>query len=335
MNDRFRSRLDRHAESAGSPAPDTRALIRAGRRKRAVRGAGIVVAATVAIAGLAIPLAALRDLDHPDTTPAATSTPSETESPTPTPSPPLRLQGTGTVLQAKGDDVAGLCLGVVLTSFPPQCGGIPLIGWNWGAVEGEGRASGTIWGSFHVIGTYDEKTFTVEEVLPPETSSNDNTDFTAPCPEPPGGWVDVDPSKASEADFHAAARSAEGEPDSTATWIDYIADHPPSEHPGPFIAVFGFTGDLERHERALRELWGGPMCVFVQAHSHADLRRIQNDLSDGGAQAVGLELLWSSVNVTTNQVEVGAVLTTPEIEQALAERYGVGTVRVVPALTPA
>ena len=335
MNDRFRERLDQHAESAGSPAPDTQALVRSGRRKRAVRGVGLVIAVAVAIAGVAIPLTALRNLNGSGVTPAATPTSTSSEGPTPTSSPPLRLQATGLVLQAKDDDVAGLCLGALLGIFPPQCDGIPLDGWDWDAVEGEERAGGKVWAPFHVVGTYDGETFMVEQVLPPETSSDDNMDFTAPCPEPPGDWVDVDPSKASEADFRVAMHAAEAEPDSTATWIDYISDDPPSEDPGPFIGVFGFTGDLERHERALRELWGGPMCVFAQTNAMDDLRRIQNDLTDGGAQAVGLELQWAAVDVTTNQVEVGAVLTTPEIEQGLAERYGAGTVRVVPALTPA
>jgi hypothetical protein len=34
------------------------------------------------------------------------------------------------------------------------------------------------------------------------------------------------------------------------------------------------------------------------------------------------------------RVELGVVLVTPEMQSALDEAYGVGTVRVVPAMTP-
>jgi hypothetical protein len=41
----------------------------------------------------------------------------------------------------------------VASSYPPQCGGPDVLGWNWGAVEGEESASGTTWGSYRVVGT--------------------------------------------------------------------------------------------------------------------------------------------------------------------------------------
>lgn len=56
-----------------------------------------------------------------------------------------------------------LCLGAVAESYPPQCGGPPLEGWDWadtrGMFEQEG---GTRWGEFHVTGRWDGTTFTVE-----------------------------------------------------------------------------------------------------------------------------------------------------------------------------
>jgi hypothetical protein len=249
--------------------------------------------------------------------------------------PNVLLRGSGTVLQAENDDVPRLCLGAIAESLPPQCGGIPIEGWDWDAVEGEETASGTTWGGYEVIGTYDGATFKLHEVVGSSTSNGGNeAAFTAPCSTPAGGWVAHDPSMASRDDFTPAAQAAEAESDSTAVWIDYL-EEPVGEETGPFIGVFGFTGDLERHEAELRELWGGPICVFQQTIPFRELRRIQRDLGDGGALAVGLEQTYSSIDVQANVVEVGAVVTSEQIELALAERYGEGTVRVVPALVPA
>lgn len=69
---------------------------------------------------------------------------------------------TGTVLQAPG---AGpqLCLRGVADSLPPQCGGLPPIGWDWAPVDGEEDASGTTWGEYTVTGRYDGTTRTVTD----------------------------------------------------------------------------------------------------------------------------------------------------------------------------
>jgi hypothetical protein len=245
------------------------------------------------------------------------------------------LRGSGMVLQEESDSVPVLCLGFVADSLPPQCEGIPIEGWEWDAVEGEEIASGTMWGSYELTGTYDGATFALDEVLgPPVPDGNEGADFTVPCDEPVGGWVAHDPSRVSRNDFTTAMHAAEAEPDSTAVWIDYL-EEPVGEQTGPFIGVFGFTGDLERHDAELRELWGGPTCVFRQTTPHRELRRIQRDLADGGAAVMGLDQTYSGIDMTSNVVEVGAVVTSEEIEQALAERYGEGKVTVVPALEPA
>lgn len=57
------------------------------------------------------------------------------------------------VLEA--DDQVRLCLGGVMDSLPPQCEGVPVIGWSWEDVEGEESSGGVSWGEYHVVGTYD------------------------------------------------------------------------------------------------------------------------------------------------------------------------------------
>jgi hypothetical protein len=60
-----------------------------------------------------------------------------------------------------------LCLGPVAESYPPQCSGPPIEGWDWedrhGVFETEGKVR---WGQFAVTGTWDGNTFTVKGAIP-------------------------------------------------------------------------------------------------------------------------------------------------------------------------
>jgi len=80
-----------------------------------------------------------------------------------------------------------MCFGGVADSLPPQCGGIPVVGWDWTAVEGEETASNTTWGSFHLAGTYDGSAFTILEAGPVADEPSGVDPVDTPCPEPEGG----------------------------------------------------------------------------------------------------------------------------------------------------
>ncbi|MDI2097940.1 hypothetical protein [Ruicaihuangia caeni] len=69
------------------------------------------------------------------------------------------VMGQGTVLQRDGE-TAMLCLGAVMESYPPQCSGPEIAGWDWSSVEGAESASGVTWGAYAVQGTWDGVTFT-------------------------------------------------------------------------------------------------------------------------------------------------------------------------------
>ena len=77
----------------------------------------------------------------------------------PTPALPAEVSAVGTVLEA--DDGPELCLGPIAESYPPQCSGPPVVGWDWSAVDGEETASGVTWGAYAVWGDWDGATFTV------------------------------------------------------------------------------------------------------------------------------------------------------------------------------
>ncbi len=68
--------------------------------------------------------------------------------------------GQGTVLQL-GDAAPQFCLGGVMESYPPQCSGPELIGWDWQAVDGAETSGNVTWGNYAVQGTWDGANFTV------------------------------------------------------------------------------------------------------------------------------------------------------------------------------
>ena len=242
-----------------------------------------------------------------------------------------RYEATTTVL----DDADGpeLCFGGVLDSLPPQCGGIPIDGWRWGDVEGEESVGGTIWGQFHVVGTYDGEKFTLLDAGRPEPYTDEDGDrFAVPCPEPQGGWIDVDPSMTGENDRLSAMRTAEDIRTYAGAWISYLEQPIDDEASGPYIVTIAFTGDPAVHEPVIREAWGGPLCLTSAEHTFAALRRAQRDLGDGGAERLGLEMTWSGIDVMKNRVELGAVVFDPSKQLALDDEYGAGVVHVEPAL---
>ena len=202
---------------------------------------------------------------------------------------------TATVIEEEGEGPQ-ICLGLVALSDPPQCGGPSLEGWDWGDVEGEERGEhvqerGTdvTFGHFHVVGSYDGEAFTVVHAGPPKSSKSPPDDIGTPCAEPPGGWKPVDPKKDSEWASDRAGNIAEEEPDFAGVWVDYYDSNPEDEAgkgiwgdswaDDRVILNIAFTGSLKRHERELRKVWGGPLCLVKQEHTEAELRAIQDELT--------------------------------------------------------
>lgn len=75
---------------------------------------------------------------------------------------PGPVRGQGTVLQVE-EEPAQLCLGAVAESYPPQCSGPEVVGWDWEAVDLEETASGVTWGTYAVTGTWDGTALTITE----------------------------------------------------------------------------------------------------------------------------------------------------------------------------
>jgi hypothetical protein len=260
--------------------------------------------------------------------------------PTSPPTSETRYETNAIVLQRSSDEPM-LCLGAIAESFPPQCGTIPIRNWSWDRVDGEQAAAGSTWGVYHVVGTYDGESFTALEVRAADrTDEAPQDEIEIPCPEPAGGWTASDPSRMSERDLYAAGRLASGEPDSAGWWIKHTQPEPPSADQGgvdtlkDVVMNAAFTGDVERHRRELAAVWGGPLCVVRYDRTESELRRIQSDLTENGRRDFGIQLLFASTDVVHNQVDIGVVVADEGTRDAVDERYGPGTVRLLPALRP-
>jgi hypothetical protein len=73
---------------------------------------------------------------------------------------------TGLVM-VMGTGVPEACLGPVAESWPPQCSGPELVGWDWADHRGMFERQGEIrWGQFALTGTWDGERLVVTEAVP-------------------------------------------------------------------------------------------------------------------------------------------------------------------------
>jgi len=128
--------------------------------------------------------------------------------------PDGEVVGTGTVLDRGGD--AELCLGPVAESAPPQCEGIPLVGWDWTGLDGQTTMGDATWGAYAVQGTYDRASFTVTQ--PPILLAL----YDPMAPEDPTGGVAGDTDEATLLEIQAELPDRLG--------ADYFASYPDNGH---------------------------------------------------------------------------------------------------------
>lgn len=240
-------------------------------------------------------------------------------------------------------DGAELCLGGVAESLPPQCGGPGLVGWDWADHDGDfEEAAGVRWGDFAVTGTFDGTDLAVLEVLPADEWTDPapvtDTDFSSPCPEPPGGWPSEPVPALAESTVLEAAQQR---PDYAGAWVtrrdrrdpaeldQALADDPEAGVVPPIVNI-RVTGDPAAAEAELREVWSGPLCVVPAERTEAELRAVQDEVVtsvDG--------MLSSGVDVLTGTVGLAVTFDDGALQAELDERYGAGVVEVTSALVPA
>lgn len=227
-----------------------------------------------------------------------------------------------------------LCVFIRL-SLPPQGSGPDVVGWDWSAVEAE-SASGTTWGEYEVVGTFDGDQFTVTEpprAAPPRTRASQpaGPSFAVPCPTPPAGWRPRDPARATQAALDAAFARASTVPGYAGAWVcDFHGSSVAEGHePAELVLVVKYAGDLEVCRRLLEVVWGGALCVSPVKFSLAELEAIQHELTEWLPRPTMLD-----IDITANQVEAECFLVSDELRREVDDRYGQGAVSLTGWLKP-
>ena len=108
------------------------------------------------------------DGDTTATDPGAHGDPAPAEMPAEIPAArgAVHTSGIATVMDT-GEGSPELCLGPIAESWPPQCGGPAIDGWDWADHDGVFERQQQIrWGAFWVAGTWDGTTFTYRDAVP-------------------------------------------------------------------------------------------------------------------------------------------------------------------------
>lgn len=96
--------------------------------------------------------------DEPSASPSADTPPEPA-----VPDGPVRTASLAVVMDRGAPE---LCLGPVAESYPPQCGGPPMIGWDWAEHEGTYDEQGEVrWGTYALTGTWDGTSFSATDAV--------------------------------------------------------------------------------------------------------------------------------------------------------------------------
>ena len=137
--------------------------MRSGRRHSLMRTPPslLVALAALVLAGSACSDEGSDDVarDPDSSSPAASGPPAAA-----VPDGPVRTRDLATVMDTGSPE---LCLGPIAESYPPQCGGPALLGWDWAEHDGTYDQQGDIrWGTYAITGTWDGTSFTASEAIP-------------------------------------------------------------------------------------------------------------------------------------------------------------------------
>jgi hypothetical protein len=227
--------------------------------------------------------------------------------PTTVPSGPV-LRTIATVLESPQHGPQ-LCLGAIADSLPPQCGGLPIEGWDWAAVTAD-SASGTTWGEYYVEGHFDGTTFTVAGP-PRHPTDADRMLFPYWSPALVSPCTDLAPVAAgTDEQLAAVLELAPTLGDFAGLWLDTTV--------APQIVNVAFTANRPAHEADLRAVWPGPLCVIERP----GLTQAQADSIVTSILTSPDALLGASFDVTTGRIVVETVVADEEVQSDLVRLYG-------------
>lgn len=237
--------------------------------------------------------------------------------------PSAQLYRVQATVLANGEHGPQICR-TLAESMPPQCAGPDVVGWDWDDVRAHRARDTTYTDPLELVGTWDGRRFTLAEKPRPADGAAEpgaGADFDTPCTELKDGGKD--PGASGDADHQRVLREAEKMPGYAGSWLDgaivnvRVADTRDGD------------GGPDAAERALRDVWDGPLCVVGAEHTQEELTRIQRQL-DKDVEG----LLTSGVDPVHNAVTLEVVAATPELRRELDRTYGEDTVRLSGWLKP-
>lgn len=317
------------------------------RTRRLARCAGLALV----LAGCSSPVPPVEDAAT-STSASVTPTPSPTFSVVPGSPMPTEVPAIGLVTTARpvtviahGNGAPEACLGGVRTSYPPQCGGPVLVGFDWADYPGHFVESHQVrFGGFVLTGRYDGTSLQVTSAVPLAQYDEPREAPVAPvapdlstrCPEPVGGWRVVDEQRTHERAVREVLVAARHLPGYAEAWVD--RSRVPSDTGGSpsadlasdrtfwFTVNVQVTHDLAAATRSLRKVWGGALCVTEASYSRARLTAIQVRM----ARRPGV--LASTAEPGT--VEVRVVHDNGAVQAWADATYEPGMVTITSALVP-
>lgn len=193
-------------------------------------------------------------------TPSAPSTGAPADAAPTSVGPGQRYVAQAMVLQKSADDPPELCLGGVMESYPPQCGGPEVVGLHWQEVPGRESASGVTWAQAWFVGTYDGTVFRLTQ----QPSQDPPRGFTAPTPDASNAFPPLcdDPFRGGDPGFDAAAQAGMSAQETLATAaaaLDGYVTSYVSDGADDYNVIV--TGDAEAAHATLRKVWPGWLCV--------------------------------------------------------------------------
>jgi hypothetical protein len=244
---------------------------------------------------------------------------------------PPQYEADGTVLEQAGQGPE-LCVGGILDSLPPQCGGPPVAGWDWDHAPGAEQSGTTRWADVHVVGTFDGETFTITEpptVVHRVDGGADVPDFSPAC-EDPSGDLSRTSGDALALTSGANAAAIPSVPGQVAMWVTATG-------PGPFVVNYVVQpGNSAAAAAQVTAVWDGGLCVVERdAPTEAELRSIQAEVTEStsdGSTPLG-SVLGVGADTVDGFVDVELLVVTPDATAYAHDRWG-DLVHLAGALQP-
>ena len=238
-------------------------------------------------------------------------------------------EGTVTTSQSVvvSDDGSGpqLCFGGIDFGGPPSCSDAGVTGWDWSAVDDVSEEGGVRWGTYALTGAFDGEAFAVTDVS--GTTGPEPYEFSIPCEEPAGGWQVQDASRSGQEELGAAISAAQGLDGYYSVAVSTPDGEPGPRDPAETVVSAYVVGDTVAAESAIRETWGGMLCVAQVARSAQQMEELQGQLTDlPGLTQVGGNLL--------NEMKVEVFHDDGSMQRWADHEYGEGVVVVESNLQP-